>query len=284
MSLRCRVSDVPLLLKTLNTVAAPRGGSWATVVFSQDVVIIHTAGENHSFTGTATIPRSLFVEYTVTKDLQFTVNVFGLIDALMLGGAHTVTSSAVRFTIMYPTMDDRVLVEVQDSHRVLQTTLVTRPVRERLLSLRFTDSLTMNRICMRGDAVADLISDLSAFQVETVRVGFTRRSFLMTGLRSVLGEVVIELSKHSELVMMHDVGDESLTSAYLMGDIALACSPQRQLRRGTVEGDSGFERVTLLVNRDRQLCVTHQGLDHVVPVMVSMVLNPQICLDDDADL
>lgn len=294
--IHCTLPNASLFLKVLQTVSIARE-SWTSCIFTRDVLVLHTAGDDQSSTATATVPKSLFGEYAVAGECRFMVHVNALTDALLIGGPQALYSTAVSFRMSFPTSDGgRLLVELDDSKgcRCLQSKIVTRPVKERLLDLRFSESLITNRVTLRGDAVVELLHDLTGFQAAQTRFEFSPTHFKLIGLESSFGSCLeIAVPKTSDVVIGLEVGDVTVKPKYHTHHLAAACgvgtsSSSRGAFRSADSGNSfdpasmwgsgasSFERLTLAVNGERQLSVTHQGLDHTVPVMVNVVLSP-IC-------
>ena len=304
MSFQCRVGNTALLLRTLSVLNLGKD-SWATVAFTQQVVIFHTSGDDLSTTATATLPSSLFQEYHVIGDARFMVNLSAFCDALTLLGAQAVASSFVKVVLAFPTSDGRLLVEIIDQQRSAQSILVTRAVKDRLLDLRFSDSLTSNRVILRGDAAREAVQDLVALQCSQAELRFVAAGtddrggscpprLLISGSPSVLGSIQVSLDKSSDCVLHLEIGDAAVSGKYLTSHLATACglhvrSASTRFAGGVgggggggsgagpsgfPYGDLGFERLTLLLNTERQLCVVHQGRDHDVPVAVSIVITP----------
>jgi hypothetical protein len=294
MSFHCRVGNSALLLRALSVLSLGRD-TWATVAFTPQVVIIHSAGEDQSTTATATLPSSLFQDYHVAGEVRFMVDLTALSDALTLLGAHTVASAFVKVVLAYPTSDGRLLVEIMDQHRSAQSILVTRAVKERLLDLRFSDALTANRAIVRGDAVREAVLDLVALQCTHAEVAFrdgleggSPARILFSGSQSVLGAVEVSLDRTADSVLLLEPGDQTVKGKYLTAHLATAVglharsSPFAPLRPSSSAagnqqapyGDFGFEKLSLLINTERQLCVVHRGRDHDVPVAISIVITP----------
>lgn len=298
MSVHCRLNSTSMLLRVLQTLSIGKD-TWSSCVFTRDVLIFHTAGDDQASTASATIPRSMFSEYVVSADVpRFMVHVQSLVDALLMGGGALLHSAAAKFVLAYPTGDGRLLVELEDSRRTIQSTLSTRPVKDRLLDMRFSDALAVNRITLRGDVLMEFLCDVSAFQADTVRVAFTPTHLRIVGMDSPLGTVDIAVGKKNEAVLGFDVGDTSLTPKYHTQHILRACGMRLGKSGGggrpggafptgggdagfpSADGSGGFERLTLVVNAERQLCVMHQGLDHSIPAMVNIVISSVCELED----
>jgi cell cycle checkpoint protein len=306
MSVHCRLSSSSTLLRVLHTLSICRD-TWSSCVFTRDVLIFHTAGDDQASTASATIPRSMFAEYIVSSDApRFMVHVQSLVDALLMGGSALLHSTAAKFILAFPTGDGRLLVELEDPRRTIRSTLSTRPVKERLLDMRFGDALSVNRITIRGDAVMEILGDISAFQADTVQLAFTPTHLRIVGLDSPLGTTEITIGKKHDAVLGFDVGDTSLLPKFHSKHLMRACGLGPRGGSGSgggsnrghgmyVAGDaggtggfltsageasSGFERLTLMINAERQLCVMHQGLDHSIPAMVNVVISSVCELED----
>jgi cell cycle checkpoint protein len=297
MSVHCRLSNTSLMLRVLSTLSIGKD-SWSSCVFTRDVLVFHTAGDDQASTASATIPRAMFSEYVVSSDVpRFMVHVQSLLDALLMGGSGLLHSTTAKFVIAYPTGDGRLLVELEDSRRTIQSTLSTRPVKDRLLDMRFSDALAVNRITVRGDALLELLADISAFQADTVRIAFTPTHLRIVGLDSPLGTADITIGKKHDAVLGFDVGDTTICPKYHAVHLLRACGAHRSAGRsaqasgagcdagalgfgGSGDCTNGFERLTIVINAERQLCVMHQGLDHSIPALVNIVISSACELED----
>ncbi len=307
MSFHCRVGNSSLLLRTLSVLSLGRD-SWATVAFTPTVVIFHTAGDEMSTTATATLPSEMFLDYHVAGDVRFMVNLGAMCDALTLLGAHAVASAFIKVILAFPTSDGRLLVELADQQRTAQTLLVTRGVKERLLDLRFSDALTSNRVILRGDAAQEAVQDLVSLGCSDAEVMFlegggsgimggaatsssTAPRVVLAGSKSVLGSINVSLNKSADSVLLLDIGDPAVKGKYLTSHLALAVGLHARALSSSISravgqsgggggnpqqffGDCGFEKLSLLLNQERQLCVLHQGREHDIQVAISIVITP----------
>jgi len=285
MSVHCRVGANPApLLRVLSVLAVGGSDTWATLVFTPRVVIAHVAGSELSTTATATISTALFLEYTVTGDPRCMVHLGSLTDALTLCGTTPLLLHQLKVLLAYPTHDSRLLVELSDtaSCRIGQSMVVTRPVPERLLDLRFGDSVAVHRVELRGDALREVLTDLIAFQVQKVQISVNSTQATITGEGSPHGTLRITIPSASDAVLQFDCGDSAVVGQFLMPHFAVACGVSRTTRSGGLSagghGSTGwtetFERLTLILNNERQLSAVHQNRDDGIPVTVSVVITP----------
>ncbi|RNF23169.1 cell cycle checkpoint protein [Trypanosoma conorhini] len=301
MSVCCRVAQPHLLLKALAVLTMAKD-SWATVAFTESVVVLHVEGTDQSITATATLPQALFAEYSA-KDARFSVHLVTLRDALLLGGpALLAPGGLARVVLAYPMDDARLLVELTDGDRTLQSTLVTRPVKERLLDLRFGEARVTNEMALLGDAARDAIEDLVAAQCpQAVVVLDPKDGVTLRGEGGPYGAVTVQLQRSSEVVLSALGGGTRARTRVLRSHLALACGvrPGAKLWRAAgavadsapgLQGAScgaaqptfgGFERLLFQLNEERQLSVVHVPRDQGVPVTVTVVVSPLCDLYDE---
>ncbi|ESL08098.1 hypothetical protein TRSC58_04206 [Trypanosoma rangeli SC58] len=301
MSVYCRVAQPHLLLKALAVLTMAKD-SWVTVAFAESLVVLHVEGTDQSITATATLPKALFSEYSA-KNVCFSVHLATLRDALLLGGpALLAPVGLARIVLAYPMSDARLLVELTDGDCTLQSTLATRPVKERLLDLRFGEAHVTNQMVLLGDAARDAIEDLVVAQcphavvVLDPDIGVTLR-----GEGGPYGAVTVQLRRSSEVILSALEGGTRAHTRVLRSHLALACGvrPGGKLWRAAgavadtvpgLQGASGgaaqpafggFERLMFQVNEERQLCVVHMPRDPGVSVNVTVVVSPLCGLYDE---
>lgn len=265
MSVYCRIGSPTVLLRALHTVAVSRDG-WATVVFTDSHVVLHVEGTDENMTATCTLPKSLFAEYAVVES-RFSLHIPTLMDALLMLGPAVLTSST-RAVLAYPTEDAKLLVELTPSdrlstsyvmpgrrvadvqeeeasvglgQRVLQSLLVTRNVREDVLDLRFAEASLLAQITLQGDAIRDLISDLTAAQCTEVSLRVdSRHGLSLRGKGAPFGEVSAHIAANSDVVLSLSREQAGETQVYTH-HFALACGV-RGFSSGSGAGSSGIGR------------------------------------------
>ena len=340
-----RLQNVSLLIKALTSVSVGRD-TWATLMFTPMAVVLHASGDDQSSTAGGSVPNELFSEYRLfciggqagggaaedasgglfppsaedaqqpgqMQVCQFMVHVRSLIDALTLSsGATTGTAQTV---LTFPASDGRLLVEQSESAAAgvsggakrSQCSLVTRPIRERVLDLHFQDALISHRLSLRGDFARELLSDLVAFQCEQVRLRFKPSGdVIVEGVNSPFGSCAFTLPKGMDGVLGSVCGDSAIEGRYLLSHFALAVlggagGTGKSIRTGGGYGLGGsagapsgkggaeptpitdliaFSRLTFNVNTERQLCVMHRARDHDIQVRVDVVIAPVSLMLDD---
>ncbi|EPY23009.1 cell cycle checkpoint protein [Strigomonas culicis] len=306
MSVYCCVGNPDLLRKTLSALVIQSEG-WATLIFTPDDVMFHVEGSNQSMTATAVLPRQFFSEYSVAP-VSFTTHLPTLLSALTM-------SASANITLAYTPTDGRLVVELganSDEGRLLQSQVVTRPVGDSLLNLRFKDAALSFQVVLVGDVVREAISDISAAQCPVTVLTITAtHGVLLEGVDGPFGDVQIQLVRGSEVFLGgHGTGSSSSTRV-LTDHLALATAASKPaVRRGkggagggapsgarddlvwsaAVGGSAGsgpspstgFERVTLQINAQRQLSVIHTQHDHNVKANVTVVVMPVMDFAYDA--
>lgn len=245
----------------------------------------------------------------IGADAQFMVHVQSLIDALTIAGPSAFLSPYLTVTISFPERDGRLLVELSEpanttanGHaKLLQCHLITRPLRERMLDLRFQDSLVANRLCLHGDVGKVLLGDLAAFQCEHVRVSFTSSGqAIIEGLKGPFGDMSFVVDRTTDGVLALEVVDTAVVGTYPLTHFAAALSSGGRSALPNPAGNANFgggraaggpadavpdiatfSRLTLNFNRERQLCVMHRAREHDVQVRVDVVITPLSTLMDD---
>lgn len=222
MSFYCRVANPPILLKTLSAISLDRD-SWSTVIFTDTAVVMLVEGNDRTATASGMIPKEVFEEYVVS-DTRFTVHLASFVDALLLLGVATLTAPSTRVTIMFPTSDAKLLVELSEHSevcperpmgralgsvpgegRTLQSRLVTRPFKDSILDLHFRDSLIEGQAMVLGSPLRDVIQDLMvASCTETVVSISPQQGVQLIGEHGRYGEVDILLQRRSEVVLSID--------------------------------------------------------------------------------
>ncbi|CAJ1024090.1 Cell cycle checkpoint protein RAD1-like, putative [Leishmania guyanensis] len=249
MSIYCRLASPPVFLRALHTVSVSRDG-WATVVFTDSHVVLHVEGTDENMTATCTLPKNLFAEYAVVET-RFALHIPTLIDALLMLGPSVATAST-RAVLAYPTDDAKLLVELTPADRfagggsptlsdlgvggdrMLQSLLVTRNVRDHLLDLRFSEAALLAQVTLQGDAVRDLIADVTAAQCTEVSIRIDPKlGVLLRGEGGPYGEVEAHVNANSEVLLSLSRERSASTRVYTH-HLALACGA----RGGTGGGGS----------------------------------------------
>ncbi|KPI84952.1 hypothetical protein ABL78_5995 [Leptomonas seymouri] len=261
MSVYCRIASPAVFLRALHTVSVSRDG-WATVVFIDSHVVLHVEGTDDNMTATCTLPKTLFAEYAVVET-RFSLHIPTLIDALLMLGPAVLTAST-RAVLAYPTEDARLLVELTPSdcpsvsytavasstaydaqlgtgQRILQSLLVTRSVKDQVLDLRFAEATLLAQVTLQGDAMRDLIADLTAAQCTeaSIRVDPTH-GLSLRGQGGPFGEVFAHIGAHSDAVLALSRDQAGETRVYTH-HLALACG-LRGAGSGGSTGPSGNSR------------------------------------------
>ena len=335
-----RLQNVTLLIKALTSVSIGRD-TWATLMFTPMALVLHASGDDQSSTAGGSVPNELFSEYRLfsiggspqapsgsglfassdgaldgghMQVCQFTVHVRSLIDALTLSSGACTGVAPTALT--YPASDGRLLVEqaepasagVAGGAKRSQCSLVTRPIRDRVLDLHFQDALISNRLSLRGDVARNVLSDLIAFQCEQVRLRFhANGDSVIEGINSPYGSCTFTLPKGMDGVLGAVSGDPAVEGRYLLAHFALAVlggagGSGKSVRSGGGFGLGGtaaapggkggaeavpvadviaFSRLTFNINTERQLCVMHRARDHDVQVRVDVVISPVSLMLDD---
>lgn len=189
----------------------------------------------------------------IGPDAQFMVHVQSFIDALTVAGAQSLASPYLTATVSFPERDGKLLVELSEpanttasGHaRLVQCHLMTRPLRERMLDLRFQDSLTANRLCLRADVAKDLLADIAAFNCEHVRISFPaapdgaaaaavgganaqqqqqQQCAVIEGLKGPYGDMSCVVDRSTDGVIALDVTDPHVVGKYPLTHFAVALS------------------------------------------------------------
>ncbi|ORC89048.1 cell cycle checkpoint protein [Trypanosoma theileri] len=308
MSVYCRVAHPHLLLKALAVLTITKD-SWATVAFSDNVVVLHVEGSDQSITATATLPTALFSEYSAT-DARFMVHLASLRDALLLGGpALLSTVTLARIVLAYPMGDAKLLVELTDGDCVLQSTLVTRPVKDHLLDLHFGNARVVNKLTLLGDVARDVIEDLVVAQCPQVVVVLDpQEGVTLRGEGGPYGAVTVQMRRNAEVILSTLAEGKHAQTRVLRSHLALACGVRaggKLLRMTGSNNDhllgniglfsssgggggggqqptfGGFERLLFQINEERQLSVVHTTRDHDIAVTVNVVVSPLCDLYDE---
>ena len=158
MSVHCRIADVALVHKALQTIVIAKE-PWASGIFTPDVLVLHTVGDDQASTATATLPKAMFHEYVVTGEPRFVVHVGAL---LGLGNRRVRRfGTAARCSSYWHTPQTIDCLWNYGRNRLLQSTLVTRTMKERLLTSALGFRVVA-RTTLRGDAVTEFLNDLRA--------------------------------------------------------------------------------------------------------------------------
>lgn len=178
--------------------------------------------------------------------------------------------------VAYPDADAQCIVEAADGARTVRCAIVTRPVRERLLDLRFQDAVCPNRIALRGDVAQEVLSDLIAMAPDHVLVTFTSAAACFAGTGGAFGSLTVEVGRHLNGVLHFEAGDDTLQPKYLSVQTLHALGGNAHSK------DVVFERVAVHVNAERQLCVQHSGINSDADrhVEVQFVVQPLSALLD----
>jgi hypothetical protein len=273
MSCSCRLVNLGAFARALTLMAPPKGDVWVTVAFTSSHMVLHLATDDQCTTATATVPKETFSEFRADPDCRFMVCLSNLTAALQLCGPTAAASNgAVR--IAYPDADSKCLVETADGDRLLRCAILTRPVKERLLDLRFHDALCPNRLSLRGDVCRELVLDLQSMQPDHLHITFSSTAACFSATGGNYGSLTMEVSRHADGVLHFEAGDDSLQPKYLSGQAAHALGGSASTR------DVWFDRATVHVNAERQLCVAHHGRDHELEVQVQFVVQPLSALLD----
>ncbi|CCW67214.1 unnamed protein product [Phytomonas sp. Hart1] len=298
MSIYCCVANPILFLKALVMVGLERD-SWVTITFSKNEVELHVEANNRNTTATALLPRGIFSEYVVVET-RLCVHLHTLLDAFFLLGLPALGAPTVRLTLVHPTPDGRLLVELGGSHdgaeagRTLQSQLLTRPVRARPLDLRFSDLPLVAAAAPPGEALRDALLDLAATQSGETTLAMGGAEGVRLRGRGPHGNV--------EIVLPCQVGNDLKREAFRPAwtrvqtlQFALACGCGRATfalgggaggsglsaslgaygcGAGLVgSGGAGFEQLSLQINSQRQLSVVHESSEGMAKVTVRVVLN-----------
>lgn len=332
MSVHATVQYPILLFKALTAVKLNKDRDcWATVIFTDTVVVLHVEGSDQSSTATAMLPRKLFAEYAVS-DAKMEVHLQTLMDAMLLRGPTALTTNAAVIRLAYSSADGGIVIELTDrpadvfgrgssssgglgmsamaaaigdgdsafpgGTRVLQSRIVTRPVKDNLLDLHFRDNAIAGQVTLLGDALRDAIGDLVGAQCAeaTLVIDPRHKSVRLLGEGSPFGSVEVLIRRNAKALLSFgdgEAGREARTKVSTR-HLAVACGASGGGVGGTGGGRSrgaagavagadasggatvggGFERLTLQINARGQLSVVHMERDHDVKVTVTVVVNP----------
>ena len=275
MSCHCLLQQTTPLLRAVTLMAPAKGDPWVTVAFTPGHMVLHLATDDQCCTATATVPKELFTELRADTDCRFMVSLSNLTAALQLAApAALANGSAVR--IAYPDADSRCVVETHcgAGSRTLRASMITRPVKERLLDLRFLDAVAPNRAELLGEICRDMVSDINAVTPDHLHITFAAPAVCFAGTGGNYGSVTVEVSRHSDGVLNFEAGDDSVQPKYL------CAQAMRAFGGFAASKETLFERVTLAVNTERQLSVHHHGRDVDRDAAVLFVLQPLSALLD----
>ncbi|EPY34110.1 cell cycle checkpoint protein [Angomonas deanei] len=305
MSVFCSVANVPLFLKALSVLVISKDG-FATVIFTPDAMILHVGGKNESMTATAVLPRAVFADYSVSE-VRFATHIPTLIDAVTLGSVFATGVSGTPLTLSYSPAHCKLVVQTGkdgESGRSVQSKLNTKPTSDSLLDLHFRDYLMDVQASLRGDVIREAINDIGAAQcVETTLTISPTDGVILKGTGSPYGEVEIHLERNGEAMFSVEGTKRSSTRVHTE-HLSLACRAGKSTVRGktsfggaagrddylfntaagaapagTTSFGSGFERVTLQINEQKQLSVIHSQRDNDEKVVVSVVVLPLFDFD-----
>jgi hypothetical protein len=274
MSCNCRVAQLAPLARAIALMAPPKGDVWITLAFTPTHMVMHLATDDQCTTATATAPKEIFSDFQADPDCRFMVNLSNLMSGFQLCGPVAAAASITAVRIAYPDADSRCVMEAGDPERMVRCAMLTRPVKERLLDLRFQTALCPNKVALRGDISKEIVSDLAVMQADHVHVNFTPTAVCFSGTGSNFGSLTIEVSRHADGVLHFESGDDSLQPKYL------SAHAMHALGGGASMKDVCFDRVTVRVNAERQLSVSHHGRDLDLDVQVQFAVQPLSALLD----
>jgi hypothetical protein len=81
MSIRCRVTQVALFKQALSTLSLGKD-PYGTFVFASNCLVVHVASQDQCLTASATFPKEMFSEYVVDETPNFVTSVTTVLDAL----------------------------------------------------------------------------------------------------------------------------------------------------------------------------------------------------------
>lgn len=251
------------LLRALTLMTPSKGDPWVAIAFTASHMIVHHATDDMSTTATATIPKEIFTEFAATTDCRFMLCLSNLTSSLQLCTPYCTASVALMFA--FPTADGKCVLEVCTPEATVRTLMLTRPVKDRLLDLRFHDALCPNRMSLRGDVLKEAVNDVAAMTPDHVQVSFSNAAACIMGSGGIFGAVTVEISRNADGVINFESGDDTLHPKYLSSHAVQAFGGSN---------NAWFDRVTLCVNTERQLCVSHHGREHDADVQVQFVVQP----------
>lgn len=299
MSFSCRIVQVGLTVKALSHAAIGKD-PWATLTCLGDGIMLHVASTDLSLTAVSVLPTAVFADYLVSRapaPPPLLVHVSTLLHALTVCG--TPSGAMAKVLLSYPSADERLCVEVQHGERIAVSSLAVRRAEGPLLDLGFGSLPQPNKATLRGDLVRDTVNDLVAFQPQHVALFFRPDFLSFVGTGSPFGAVAIDVDATSAGLSGLEVGNAALEPKYLLAHISqclaggnaganrsatvlaassgVAAAAAGGAGAGYFTGDHAsttFERVTLKVNSERFLSVTHRTGEKEIPVSVTFTLAP----------